>query len=65
MLIETQHAITEQQCGVISFEQSVGYVVMKDKATGKVSDPLRMKGASIVGAFHGIITTKLAKTVHR
>jgi hypothetical protein len=50
---------------VISFEQSVGYVVMKDKVTGKVSDPLRMKGASIVGAFHGIISTKLAKTVHR
>jgi len=44
---------------------SVGYVVMKDKVTGKVSDPLRMKGASIVGAFHGIISTKLAKTVHR
>lgn len=43
----------------------MGYVVMKDKVTGKVSDPLRMKGASIVGAFHGIISTKLAKTVHR
>jgi len=47
------------------FEQSLGYIVMRDKATGKVTDPLRMKGPGIIGAFHGIVTSKLVKSAHR
>lgn len=45
--------------------ESVGYIVMKDKLTGKVSDSLRMNAPGIIGAFHGVVTRKLVNSAHR
>jgi len=44
---------------------SVGYIVMNDTVSGKVTELLRMEGAHVVGAYHGLVTKKLVTTAHR
>jgi predicted dinucleotide-binding enzyme len=43
----------------------VGYIVMNDTVSGKVTELLRMEGAHVVGAYHGLVTKKLVTTAHR
>ncbi|KAG0592296.1 hypothetical protein M758_1G235000 [Ceratodon purpureus] len=57
--------IVEDFTHLSSNPESLGFIVMKDKVTGKVTSPLRMKGAGLIGAFHGIVTRKLVNTAHR
>jgi glycerophosphoryl diester phosphodiesterase len=45
--------------------ESVGYIVMNDTVSGKVTELLRMEGAHVVGAYHGLVTKKLVTTAHR
>lgn len=58
-------SIVEDFSLLSSHPESLGYIVMKDKVTGEVTDPLRMKGPGTIGAFHGIVTRKLVNSAHR
>jgi len=43
----------------------VGYIVMREYSTGSMSTLLRMKGAEVVGVYHGLIDEKIVSVLHR
>lgn len=42
----------------------VGYIVMMDQSTRTRTQPLRMRGAGVVGVYHPLIDEKLVKILH-
>jgi len=67
LLLCRAHAICISDLGgwLDVWRQSVGYIVMNDTVSGKVTELLRMEGAHVVGAYHGLVTKKLVTTAHR
>lgn len=43
----------------------VGYIVMREYSSGVRSTLLRMKGAEVVGVYHGLIDEKIVRVLHR
>lgn len=42
-----------------------GYIVMKDKVTGRITDPIRMKRVEVVGTYHGAVNAKVVSDIHK
>ncbi|QCD95355.1 glycerophosphoryl diester phosphodiesterase [Vigna unguiculata] len=49
----------------LSSNITVGYIVMREYSTGSMSTLLRMKGAEVVGVYHGLIDEKIVSVLHR
>ncbi|XP_014500225.1 glycerophosphodiester phosphodiesterase GDPD4 [Vigna radiata var. radiata] len=49
----------------LSSNITVGYIVTREYSSGVRSTLLRMKGAEVVGVYHGLIDEKIVRVLHR